>query len=45
MANVEVGESCSGVRRNSDGNGYMKLEVGVAGSRPVEDNSRRDKGS
>jgi len=29
MTNVEVGGSCSGVRRSSEGKGCMKLEVEV----------------
>jgi len=40
---VEVGGSCSGVRRSSEGKGCLKLEVEVAESRPVEGNSKRDK--
>ena len=43
MTNVEVEGSCSGVRKSSEGNGYMKLEVEVADSRPVEGNINRDK--
>jgi len=43
MTNVEVGRSCSGVRRSSEGKGCMKLEVEVAESRPVEGNNNRDK--
>jgi hypothetical protein len=43
MTNVEVGGICSCARRSSEGNGCMKLELQVAGSRPVEGSSRRDK--